>query len=479
MRKYLKLILFIVLGFLFLFSLRLGLTFKYLRKGDIPYEEYWVKQVYLCKHEIARRLEEVSTPRIIIISGSNSMFGINNKTLEELTGCPVINMATHAGLPLEYLMFEANKHIRKGDIVVLPLEYNYYWREPNEKWQIDNLFAWGKDFLRNAHWGEKISYIWRVPTSFFINEVTKPHLSKNEKALTDNWCKFLNYPYSRIRFSQFGVYGLGRMKSDGTVVSGNQNLFTKDIDYRLDYRSENLEKIAYYKKMVEGKGATFVLTYPVMMDNSLFKTRSPQIQEQLKRFIEALRYHGLFLSCSFESAVFSRKDMHDSEYHLTSQGADIRTRRLGACLCERYNLQGTKKEILDYYLELKNGFHSAENWGVWSKGKEAVIKLILGHKMMLGNLIMNFDVMAFVNEKNPDMKVTIYANNHYLAEWSFQYGSKNPLTRLEVPFSWLKNGRFLEMKFKVDNPASPQSLGLGNDARILGVGFKSVDIEQQ
>jgi len=64
-------------------------------------------------------------PHLIVISGSNALYSIDSPTLEAALGRPVTNLAQHWGLGL-YAAERLTEHLRPGDVVLAPLEYEYY-----------------------------------------------------------------------------------------------------------------------------------------------------------------------------------------------------------------------------------------------------------------------------------------------------------------------------------------------------------------
>ena len=54
-----------------------------------------------------RLLNEVPSPRIIFMGGSNTAFGINSRMVEDSLKLPVINHGLHGGIGLRFPMTEA------------------------------------------------------------------------------------------------------------------------------------------------------------------------------------------------------------------------------------------------------------------------------------------------------------------------------------------------------------------------------------
>lgn len=73
-----------------------------------------------------RVLKEMNDPKIIMISGSSSAFGLNQYLLEKETGYKVANLGLHAGFGAEFETELAKANINPGDIVLLGYEYIWF-----------------------------------------------------------------------------------------------------------------------------------------------------------------------------------------------------------------------------------------------------------------------------------------------------------------------------------------------------------------
>jgi len=84
----------------------------------------WIYDVYAKKQKIA---QEIEGRKIVVVAGSNALFGIDSQMLEKAFGLPVVNYGVNAGIELPCTLFMAQKVIQRGDIVLLPLEYPMYF----------------------------------------------------------------------------------------------------------------------------------------------------------------------------------------------------------------------------------------------------------------------------------------------------------------------------------------------------------------
>lgn len=71
-----------------------------------------------------KRLADAPSPRLILIGGSNLLFGLDSKMIEAQTPFHPVNMGLIGGLRLDYIINEIEPSLRSGDMVVMSLEYN-------------------------------------------------------------------------------------------------------------------------------------------------------------------------------------------------------------------------------------------------------------------------------------------------------------------------------------------------------------------
>lgn len=69
-------------------------------------------------------LRNATSPRLIVIGGSNLSFGLDSSLLEESLGYDVVNMGLHSGLGTRYMLAQVEPHLEAGDVVVLSFEYH-------------------------------------------------------------------------------------------------------------------------------------------------------------------------------------------------------------------------------------------------------------------------------------------------------------------------------------------------------------------
>jgi len=121
----------------------------------------WVYHAYMLKQRLA---DTIATPKILIVSGSNALFGIASETLIDTYKRPVVNFAVNAALLLPYILYRSKTALHAGDIVLLPLEYPLYIYdgEPNGQ-LLDYMAARDPAFFQQLSIQEQARLLWAFP----------------------------------------------------------------------------------------------------------------------------------------------------------------------------------------------------------------------------------------------------------------------------------------------------------------------------
>jgi hypothetical protein len=131
-----------------------------LQMGRPTLSSQWIADVYAAK---TVRAVHIQGRRIVVVAGSNALFGIDSKMLEQAYDLPVVNFAVNAGLMLPYVLLKSQAVLRPGDIVLLPLEYHFYVYDgiPNTQ-MIDQIWSRDPHFLQSLTVGEQWRMIWMI-----------------------------------------------------------------------------------------------------------------------------------------------------------------------------------------------------------------------------------------------------------------------------------------------------------------------------
>ena len=304
---------------------------------------WWVHSAYQYKDF---KSDKIKSKKIIIVAGSNALFGINSELIEKNTGYPVINLAVHAGLDIDYLYYKIKQNIKNGDIVVMPLELAHYYRDERaSSWFSNNMMAWGNDYLGQLSPLQLAKFIINAePGRILEGALTQiRNGGVNTKILSSdsvikNVAAASKSPYS-------GVYNYTGMNEDGDFNIDKAVTFKKDAIYLK--RRENItpyfikthEKI---NSLVKDHNGKLYLTYPVTIRNNRFDLSQQGSQNKIDKFEYSLSQLDIKIYCNAALFNLDRMYFFNTQYHPNKYGALIRSNNLGDCLAELINDQYQK-----------------------------------------------------------------------------------------------------------------------------------------
>lgn len=140
-----------------LLSILIFLLAVFYQVGAPTESSRWTYELYTIKTRIA---ESIKTPKLVVVAGSNALFGISCKIIREETNFPCVNAATYAGLGIDYILNRARSLVQPGDTVLLPLEYEFYTDDGELNGAlIDYVLARDFEYLKSLNWLDQIRFI--------------------------------------------------------------------------------------------------------------------------------------------------------------------------------------------------------------------------------------------------------------------------------------------------------------------------------
>jgi hypothetical protein len=116
---------------------------------------------------------------------------------------------------------------------------------------------------------------------------------------------------------------------------------------------------------------------------------------------------------------------------------------------------------------LGEGWSAIESTGVWTDGNRA--RLILRPDGMSDEAELVLSVAPFVAPGHTVVEVEASSHGEHLGTRVFRHGEVPRLVRLPLPPAVRKLRGRTELELRIRDPARPTDLGLGNDARELGI----------
>lgn len=286
-----------------LFFFQLGV-----QRNSSRYIEEWfnVKENYA---------ESIQTKKIMIVSGSNSLFSIEGKMIEEQLDIPTVNYGLHAGLGLEYILYRAEKLVKKGDIVLLPLEYEMYMG--------DTPFG-----------GEYNLYISAYDPQYFINNTIYYKLRFIYTMKMDDIRKGIKERF----FKNKGKSGYAdlTLNKNGDII-GNYAANSDEGNTRVELRKHYGDRLFVGEKAkvilerfvskCKRKGAVIIVTFPAYYSpEKRFRGRELEIVRNITDYLKA--NEEIVLLSSYEKNLYDMEDFYDGNYHMNDRGRCKRTKQI-------------------------------------------------------------------------------------------------------------------------------------------------------
>jgi len=297
--------------------------------------EYWVRELLVFKREIGKQIGDQK--KIIVASGSSTLFNIDTTSLTKSLGIPSINLGLMGGLPIDTLLDEVISISHKGDVVIMALEPDYYCRETNpgyDSWQNRNAIAWNHAFWINKTFLQKIAALPSLGSEFPIEMITARFNSKFNyeiiapriAALNDREIlkKFSERPNSSTEsiFSIYNMDSLGNMKN---INESNYSGPVQRAEEDIKICTQTLEKLTkFVTKLKEREISVFFANTPYIAYDEI---NLSQVASSAERFSDAIKHLAPVIDKRTD-LVFPRDYFFDSVLHLNQKGRERRTQIL-------------------------------------------------------------------------------------------------------------------------------------------------------
>lgn len=143
-------------GLFFLCGLACTACMFFLQIGVPTESSFWT---YYMENKKLALANAYPGKRILIMAGSNALYGMRAAVIESRTGIRTFNLAVHAELGLEYMLDSIKRHARAGDIIILPLEYTFYSSDGSLDYlQVDYIMSRRPAYFSSLGLREQIRY---------------------------------------------------------------------------------------------------------------------------------------------------------------------------------------------------------------------------------------------------------------------------------------------------------------------------------
>jgi hypothetical protein len=306
--------------------------------GPYYMASYWLRDAQIVKEYIAR---SARGPKIAIMGGSNALFGMDSRSLQKQIGLEVVNLATHAGLPLKYLLGKFVSSLKSGDIVILSLEYEYYGRSRDftySRWFTEQMLAWEKTFYTKLPFQEKLKFFKSFSWPRMLAHVILRFQAKRRELLEPN--ALIEKIKSIWKSNAYGgPYSRKNLNELGDVANCSGSFYKEKANYPIQSPSfalsaHTVKWLGIFIDYCQRQGILVLATWPCSIKDDDFDFSNPIIQENETKVIRFYEERGVPVLGVPLDFNFERKYFRGTAYHLNEKGKKIRTSRLVQLLQE-------------------------------------------------------------------------------------------------------------------------------------------------
>jgi len=124
---------------------------------------------------------------------------------------------------------------------------------------------------------------------------------------------------------------------------------------------------------------------------------------------------------------------------------------------------------------LTSGWNDPEAGGVWSNGKHAEIAIDPRELSRIEQGIrLNFAVYGLVTAEHPHQRIQVSVNGMVTATYDVVYPNNQLQFDVVLPATDVSSSNGARIAFDLPDAVSPQSIGMNNDMRVLGIQLQTL-----
>jgi hypothetical protein len=278
----------------------------------ITQEIVWINGLLNEKEKIAG---DIRGNKLVFGGGSGTLYGVRTKDIQDEWGIPSVNMAVHAGLDIDYYLHVLKKSLKKGDIVILPLEYTHFiYNGEIDGVTLDYVMRYDRNFLNSFDLREKMKYIASVsPINIGI-------LAQNYLVMEFHRSFF--QVISNINLHGDGINNVGSDRINKVI----QSLSPVRIQQDNFIETLGMQDIKNFDIWCKNNDIKCYISYA----NTIFfkEYKSIPYRRYFQRLEDYFRDNNISTLGKPQDFFFDKNLFFDTQYHLNEQGMTIRTRQL-------------------------------------------------------------------------------------------------------------------------------------------------------
>jgi hypothetical protein len=276
----------------------------------------WVHEIIERKQRAA---QSITAPKLVLLGGSSTLFGIKASVLESELGVPVINCGLHAGLGMACILREGKKMLRPGDTVMLFPEYELlsFGEKNRREWAAITYL----DYILSRNSNHYLT----LPIADQIEIALMTPLDRIGKGLKNQWVQ-----EKLSAASEYNPYDVVWLDDHGDMTGHDaprRPALAEDRDQRIceplikgiSLEEEGFELISEFNQWAKANRVKVLAGFPSMVNRKEYDSnRIDTLQRTLRLFYFDQRID--VLGCLRDS-LLSQNEFYDTVYHPTEESS--------------------------------------------------------------------------------------------------------------------------------------------------------------
>jgi hypothetical protein len=271
------------------------------------------------------RLEHTSSPRVVLVGGSNVCFGTDSALIKQSLDVEPVDMALQGSLGLEYMLREVQDHVRPGDVVVLSPEYEQFAGSVQDVVTLMRLIEQRPSASNDFEWNWSMVKMALDEGHLCAREIVVRSVQRMRTGAVPSSAR----PYRLDCLNEFGdVTAHLRMQPNTNAVRRASLNFGNSFE---DHLQRTIRRLNDFDEHCRTRGATVFLFFPAIPQHCYKESEGKLslIAERLARDCTVPRLNTV------EEMVYPEADFFDTVYHLGAAGVRRRTNLLITRLAAR------------------------------------------------------------------------------------------------------------------------------------------------
>jgi hypothetical protein len=291
------------------------LALLYTQLGVPTYSSSWAHDIAQRKRVIA---EGISGPRLLLVGGSNTTFGLSAGTIEKETGFKTVNMGTYAGWDTDYLLYWIEQTARPGDTVLLALEYQLYVKPLGSEPHDDYVLARDPDYFRQLSLLARIDMATRVSFKRIQKGINIRQHGESPPRPHPPYTDGASY-----------IDGHGDETGNTAVDQTNPNIVeivAPLIDGISTTHAPGFDEVHRFVAWAKAHDVTLLATFPNVVQRPEYE--GANAREAIQTIIGFYAAEGVPVIGTAQDAMYPPDQFFELPYHLTHDAAVMRTEKL-------------------------------------------------------------------------------------------------------------------------------------------------------